>query len=51
MILLYMALAAGPSKRWATAASAERLVARRRARPNLAGCGEVTSPLFSVAST
>ena len=31
--------AAGPSECWATAASAERLVARRRARPNLAGCG------------
>ena len=25
--------------------------ARRRARPNLAGCGEVTSPLFSITST
>ena len=40
--------AAEPSRCWATAASAERLVARRRARPNLAGCREVTSPLFSV---
>ena len=27
------------SKCWATAVSAERLVARRRARPNLAGAG------------
>ena len=24
--------------------------ARKRARPNLAGCGEVTSPLFSITS-
>jgi len=39
MILLYMALAAGPGMCWATAASAGRLIARRRARPNLAGCG------------
>ena len=33
-----------------TAASAERLAARLRARPNLAGRGEVTSPLFSITS-
>ncbi|MGO9556318.1 MAG: hypothetical protein ACLP2U_14995, partial [Syntrophobacteraceae bacterium] len=49
--LLYMALRRAPSKCWATAAGAERLAARRRARPNLAGSGEVTSPLFSIAST
>src|SRR5208282_4231407 len=48
--LLYMALRRWPSKCWAAAAGAERLVARGRARPNPAGCGEVTSPLFSITS-
>jgi hypothetical protein len=45
-----MALRRPPSKCWATAAGAERLAARVCARPNLAGCGEVTSPLFSINS-
>ena len=57
MILLYMALRRGPSKYRAAAAGAERLVARADARGQILpcpdhaqGCGEVTSPLFSITS-
>jgi len=51
MILLYMALRRAPSKCRAAAASAERsALTRLRVRPNPAGCGEVTSPLFSITS-
>jgi hypothetical protein len=57
MILLYMALRRAPSKCRATAAGAERLVARADARDQILpcpdhaqGCGEVTSPLFSITS-
>ncbi|MGP0046719.1 MAG: hypothetical protein ACLPVJ_18150, partial [Syntrophobacteraceae bacterium] len=34
------------NRRWRRALGRARL----RARPNLAGCGEVTSPLFSISS-
>ena len=51
---LRMALRRPPSKCWATAAGAERLVARVCARGQilrgLGGPGEVTSPLFSINS-
>jgi hypothetical protein len=57
MILLYMALRRAPSKCLAAAAGAERLVARADARGQILpcpdhaqGCGEVTSPLFSITS-
>ena len=57
MILLYMALRRAPSKCRAAAAGAERLVARADARGQILpcpdhaqGCGEVTSPLFSITS-
>jgi len=55
--LLYMALRRSPSKCRAAAAGAERLVARADARGQILpcpdhaqGCGEVTSPLFSITS-